>query len=95
MNPLPIVLAAAFLAGACAGGLNPPRSPTGAAEAADVERTFLALDTDRSGELSRGEAAQSPSLARGFERADANDNGLLDRFEFNSPAWRAFEDEPD
>jgi hypothetical protein len=34
-------------------------------------------------------------LARRFGQADANGDGVLDRYEYNSPAWRPFRDEPD
>jgi hypothetical protein len=50
-------------------GHETKRFVCGTQTAADLARTFLALDGDR--------------------------NGVLDRYEYNSPAWRPFRDEPD
>lgn len=61
----------------------------------DVPHTFLALDADRDGFISRPEATPAVRLARNFQRADVNGDGMLNRYEFNSPGWRPFPGEPD
>lgn len=85
-----IAAAAAFIAGGCA-----PADVDGPTLADNVEHTFLALDQNRDEFISRAEAAAAPLLARRFDAADADNDGVLNRYEFNSPGWRPFLNEPD
>lgn len=89
-----ILFPAVVLLALCACVQQPPPRAS-APSAVDLERTFLALDSDRNGVLTRAEADDSPLLARRFARADANGDGLLVRYEYNAPAWRPFRGEPD
>lgn len=77
---------------ACQSGFGNPGVPV---KADDVQHTFLDLDANRDGTISRGEAQGATVLASNFSRADANGDGALSRYEFNSPRWRPFSHEPD
>jgi EF hand len=87
----------AFVSGIAiaAAGCHSVGPAAGSTTARDIEHTFLALDEDRDGMLTPAEAAESPALARMFEQADANNDGVLNRYEYNSPSWRPFPREPD
>ena len=53
--------------------------------AEDTSKTsdsFMMLDTDQNGVISKSEAANSQSLAPVFDQADANQDGALDVEEF-------------
>lgn len=84
------LVAALALAGC--HSVEPAAGPT---TARDIEHTFLALDENRDGVLTREEAAESSVLSRMFAQADADHDGVLNRYEYNSPAWRPFSHEPD
>lgn len=50
---------------------------------AKIDQAFNALDTDKSGSLSRAEIEQNaPALADGFDQMDTNHNGVISRIEF-------------
>ena len=50
---------------------------------ARIDQAFNALDTDKSGSLSRGEIAQNaPALSDNFDQMDSNHNGVISRKEF-------------
>ena len=72
------------LAGAAyAGGM--PESQKGAArQAEERERTFLTLDDNRDGEVTRQEARDMPSLSQRFQEVDKDGSGRLSRYEFNT-----------
>lgn len=53
------------------------------AMAGDTDR-FTALDTDGDGAISAEEAAGNPALQQGWEKADANQDGKLERAEFSA-----------
>ena len=50
---------------------------------AKIDQAFNALDTDKSGSLSRAEIEQNaPALADSFDQMDTNHNGVISRAEF-------------
>jgi len=63
-----LVAASAFALGAMAG---------------DTDR-FTALDTDGDGAISAEEASAHPMLQEGWEKADINQDGKLERAEFSA-----------
>lgn len=48
------------------------------------ERTLLTLDENRDGSISRQEARGMPALAERFEKVDADGDGSISRYEFNT-----------
>ncbi len=52
---------------------------------ARIDQAFNALDTDKSGSLSRAEIEQNaPALVDSFDQIDSNHNGVISRKEFKS-----------
>ncbi|MDB5867753.1 MAG: putative signal transduction protein with EFhand domain [Polaromonas sp.] len=52
--------------------------------AADLERAFGFMDSNRDGKVSREEASGFRGVAKNFDRADTNQDGFLSREEFGA-----------
>ncbi len=59
-----------------------------AGEADKTTSSFMQLDADQNGVISKSEAANSQSLTPVFEQADANKDGMLDVDEFAKIEYR-------
>ncbi len=52
--------------------------------ATDIERVFNFMDADKNGQLSRQEAAGFRNVAKYFDAADTNQDGVLSLLEFSN-----------
>ena len=71
---------------AAAATVTSAMAETGEAERAEdvVTASFIDLDTDESGTLTRAELESFPTMASHFEEADGDGDGALDRDEFTT-----------
>lgn len=60
---------------------TPPVEPR--YSAANIERAFNFMDSNKDGQLSREEAARFPKVTKYFDRADTDGDGFLSRDEFD------------
>jgi hypothetical protein len=60
-----------------------PAMRGGPLSAVDIARAFMDADTNRDGELSRGEAQRLSILTTPFDDLDRNRDGVLSRFEYD------------
>ena len=84
MKPTPISLLAGFVLAAAFATPTFAQNPDPEAKPASAAPTWADLDTDKDGNLSKGEASKNESLAAIFDKADANTDGILTGDEYRA-----------